>query len=260
MSASEVTKAFQTVPSGPSNHVPSPSIRAGQSSSVLNSPLGNHRPLKPNAISLPQTTLQPVLNLPAPRLHYVGYTTITNHSPSPPTLMYSHVQNRMPSSPAASPYGQPIWMPVVHQQGTPLMRTQPASPYNPSVVPYHVAGAPQNGVYPPQNGMPNAQGSHSAYPNPPPMMVSPVMPQATAVPSHMMYAGSPMLVPVATPSGPPQPRPFSNVATGRPPMAVQNPMGSRPPNSGHPPSSAPRYPVHGTGYQPVHVQPFSRPW
>lgn len=260
MSASEVTKAFQTVPSGPSNHISTPTLRAGQASSTIGSPLAGHRTLKSGTINLPQSTLQPVLNPTAPRPHYVGYPAMTNHSPSPPTLMYSHVQNGLPSSPAGSPYGQPVWMPVVHQQGPQIIRAQPASPYSPSVMPYHVPGAPQNGVYPPQNGMPNTQGSHAAYANPGPMMVSPVMSQATAVPPHMMYASSPMLVPVASPSGPPQPRPFSNVTVGRPAIPVQPSMESRPSNAGQPHSSAPRFPGHSSGYQPVHAQPFARQW
>ncbi|THH11787.1 hypothetical protein EW145_g411 [Phellinidium pouzarii] len=262
MSASEVTRAFQTVPSGPSNPMSSSSLRGSQISSVLGSPMGAHRPLKPTTIGLPPP---PSLNPAVQRPHYMGYPpSMSNHSPSPPTLIYSHIMpNGVPNSPAGTPYGQPVWMPLVHQQGPQMVRAQPSSPYSPSLMPYHVPGA-QNGMFPPSNGMPSSQGSPASYPSAPPsqMMVSPVLPHAAPVPPHMMYAASPMLVPVPPPGSAPQPRPYPGaVGMGRGSMPAQNHIDSRQhPNPGPPPTPNSRFPVHSPGYTPVPPQSFVRPW
>lgn len=261
MSASEVTRAFQTVPSGPSNAMTPNSMRGHQLPSNMGSPIGSQRVLKPPVLGLPP---QPSVNPSAPRPPYMGYpSSMISHSPSPPTLVYSHVMpNGMAPSPAASPYGQPMWMPLQVQQGHQMIRAQPPSPYSPSLMPYHMPGA-QNGVYPPSNGMPNPQGSPATYPSAPPsqMMVSPVLPHASPAPPHMMYQGSPMLVHIPPPGGTPQPRayPPGAVGMGRG-MPVQNPMDPRPhPPSGPPSAPAQRFPVHNPGYTPVPSQSF-RQW
>ncbi|KAI5124449.1 hypothetical protein M0805_008333 [Coniferiporia weirii] len=261
MSASEVTRAFQTVPSGPSNSMSSSSLRGNQLSSVLGSPMSTHRALKPTSTGLPP----PSLNATGPRPHYMSYgQSISSHSPSPPTLIYSHVMpNGVPTSPAGSPYGQPVWMPLVHQQGPQMVRAQPPSPYSPSLMPYHVPGA-QNGMFPPSNGLANPQSSPASYPSVPPsqMVVSPVLSHATPVPPHMMYAGSPMLVPIPPPGGAPQPRPYPGVVgMGRGSMPVHNHMDSRQHSvPGAPLAPASRFPVHNPGYTPVPPQSFVRPW
>ncbi|EJD04311.1 uncharacterized protein FOMMEDRAFT_140309 [Fomitiporia mediterranea MF3/22] len=264
MSASEVTRAFQTVPSAPSNGMPAASLRSNQMPSNLSSPIGPQRALKPPAIGLPPP---PAMNPGAPRPPYMAYSTsMSNHSPSPPTLVYSHVMpSGMAGSPSTSPYGQPVWMPVV-QQGTQIIRAQPSSPYSPSLMPYAVPNA-QNGVYP-SSSMSNPQGSPATYPSAPPsqMMVSPVMSHASTAPPQAMYSGSPMVMHVAPPGGAPQPRayPPGAVGLGRGSMPVQvpNPMDPR----SHPPHGTPaapvsRYPVHNpAGYTPAPPQSYVRHW
>lgn len=261
MSASEVTRAFQTVPSGPSNGIPSNGLRTNHSS--VTSPMSSQRALKPPPIGLPPV---PAMNPSVPRPPYLGYSTsLSNHSPSPPTLVYSHVMsNGMASSPAASPYGQPMWMPVV-QQGPQMLRPQPASPYSPSLMPYPMPPA-QNGMYPPAGNLPNSQGSPASYPSAPPasqMMVSPILSHASPVPPHMMYQGSPMVVHVQPAGGAPQSRsyPAGVVGMGRGTMPVQNPMDPRShPPPGPPAAPASRFPVQNPGYTHVAPPSYARPW
>ena len=253
MSASEVTRAFQTVPSGPSNGVGSTPLRNNQLPSNLGSPMSTQRVLKP-VIGLPPP---PSMNASAPRPLYMGYPSgPTNHSPSPPTLVYSHVlPNGMGGSPVSSPYGQPMWVPII-QQGPQMIRAQSSSPYSPSVMPYPIATG-QTGMYPP-NSMPNPQSSPVTYPAgpvPSQMLVSPVLPHATAAPPNPIYPGSPMLVHVAPPGTSPQsrpPYPPGPVGMGRASLPVQNPMDPRSQPAPGPPTAPPsRFHVHNPGYTPV---------
>ncbi|KAL5495599.1 hypothetical protein ACEPAI_1062 [Sanghuangporus weigelae] len=262
MSASEVTRAFQTVPSGPSNGVGSAALRNNQIPSNVSSPMSTQRALKPPTIGLPPP---PSINASASRPPYMGFpTATTNHSPSPPTLVYSHVlPNGMGGSPVSSPYGQPMWVPVV-QQGPQMIRTQSSSPYSPSLMPYSISAA-QNGMYPPSN-MPNLQSSPATYSGAPvssQMMVSPVLPHATAAPPNPMYPSSPMVVHVAPLGASPQarpPYPPGPVGMGRASLPVQNPMDPRSQPAPGPPTAPPsRFPVHNPGYTPV-PQTFARHW
>ncbi|OCB85242.1 hypothetical protein A7U60_g7869 [Sanghuangporus baumii] len=262
MSASEVTRAFQTVPSGPSNGVGSTTLRNNQIPSNLSSPMSTQRALKPPTIGLPPP---PSINASASRPPYMGFpTATTNHSPSPPTLVYSHIlPNGIGGSPVSSPYGQPMWVPVI-QQGAQMIRTQSSSPYSPSLMPYSIPAA-QNGMYP-QSNMLNSQSSPAAYssaPVPPQMMVSPVLPHATAAPPNPMYPGSPMVVHVAPPGTSPQarpPYPPGPVGMGRASLPVQNPMDPRSQPAPGPPTAPPsRFPVHNPGYTPA-SQTFTRHW
>ena len=255
MSASEVTRAFQTVPSAPSNNSP---LHTNPFNPGLSPPLGVHdKALRQAPVGFPQPPSAQHIARP----HYMGYpASMESHSPSPPTLVYSHVMpNGMQSSPSGTPYGQPLWM----QLGPQMVRPQPPSPYNPSLMPYHMPSA-QNGVYPSSVGAPSSQGSPAPYPSAPPsqMLVSPVLPQAAPVPPHMMYATSPMLVPVPPPGGAPvQPHPYPGVVgMGRNNVPLRNPIDSRqPPNTTHPQQQASRFPVHNSGFSQVPPQTFVRP-
>lgn len=253
MSASEVTRAFQTVPSGPSN-----ALRPNPFSPGMGSPLNGHKPLKPTPIGHPQPPMDPGV----PRPHYIGYPShMHGHSPSPPTLVYSHVMPSTMQSPATTPYGQPVWMPLPPQQGPQMMRPQPSSPYSPQLMPYSMPGV-QNGMYPPPTA---AQPQPSPYTRPmgSQLLVSPVMPQASPVPPHMMYTTSPMVMHPPPPGPAPQPQPYAGaIGMGRGTMPPQIRMDQRhPPNpmSQSPAAPTPRFAVHNPGYNPVPPQSFIRP-
>ena len=252
MSASEVTRAFQTVPSGPSN----PSLRVNPfSPPIMGSPLNGHKALKP-PVGLPQPPMDPN----ASRSPYMSYPPQLNgHSPSPPTLIYSHV------SPATTSYAQPMWM-SLPQQGPQMMRPQPSSPYSPSLMPYSIP-ASQNGMYHPPNPASQPQPPQYSRPMGSQLLVSPVMPQASPVPHHMVYATSPMLMHPPPPGPVPQPQPYAGaIGMGRgsipPPPTGRNPMDQRhPPNpmSQPPAAPTPRFPTHNPGYSHVPPQSFIRP-
>lgn len=265
MSAIEVTRAFQTVPTGPSNSLTS-SLHSGFSSS-MDSPVSTHRVLKPSSIGHPPTGHQN-----AGRPPYMSYPSpMSNHSPSP-TLVYSHiVPNGMAPGPTASSYSQPMWM---HQQAPQMLRAQPPSPYSPSLMPYHIQPTQGNvGMYshPHQNGLTNSQnphGSPASYPSAPlPQMVSPVAPPAQPVHPHMMYPGSPMLVHVPPAGGGSIPRTYPTpgvVGMGRgapTPMDAHARPGPQPAPSGPPTGPVSRFPVHTTPqYSHAPPQPYVRPY
>lgn len=264
MSASEVTRAFQTVPPGPSNPLTPSSSRSNPFSSTTSSPLGGPKVLKP--APGPIGYLPPQFN-PNARPHYLGYPSpMTSHSPSP-TLMYSHVMpNGMTHPPAPSPYGQPMWMHVgTMSPQTPQMgRPPPPTQYSPSLMPYHPVPGGQNGMYQPPPGHHNPQGSPASYGSPTGshMLVSPVLPHATPVQAHMpMYAASPVMLTVPPPGSAPQPQPYPGaVGMGRGGMPVRNPMDSRQrPPTGPPGAPGVRFPPHNPGYTHVSPQSFIRP-
>ena len=253
MSASDVTRAFQTVPPASSNSLTPPSLRNGGFSSALTSPMGMSKTLKPTSSmngQQPSQTLRP---------SYVAYSSpLTSHSPSP-TLMYpAHMPNGMQTATAGATY-HTVWMPFGPQPPSQLAR-QPSSPYSPSVMPYHPPA--QNGLFQGPASPHNQPNASMAFAGAPPsqLMVSPVLPQAPPVPGHMpMYAPSPVLV-ALPPPGSNQGQPFSPAGgLGRSFVPGRGPQDGRP-HHGHgnaPPTGA-RFPQN-PNFSHVPPQSFVRP-
>ncbi|RPD81726.1 hypothetical protein L226DRAFT_496780 [Lentinus tigrinus ALCF2SS1-7] len=201
MSAYEVTRAFQQVPSSSSQR-PQP-----------NAPIPAPAPAPPvaaapsfNGVVPPNpafTFSPPPMGQPGLRPAYPAYSPMLS-APSP-TIMYSQ------SSPVPRPmvvnggppplYGQPMWMPgPPPPQSGGVMR----SPYPAQLVPYPSPGGPVPMYASPMPGMPNPPQQQNGMQARPPggmPLVSPVMQPALP----QMYAGSPVLVhapPVMTPGQP----------------------------------------------------------
>ena len=258
MSASDVTRAFQTVPAGPSG---SKSL----TSHPFSPPLNHMQTLSPPGPKPATGGMPPSTMVNGSRPLYMGYPSMQSHTPSP-TMMYpqlpQHVmQNQIRGSPS-SPYGQPVWMPVqshAAQHSPQLMRAQPASPYGAPVLQYQPAA--QTSLYPPNSNhhspqpapIPYTNGSHQTQRM---SLISPVLPAASPVhppvPPH--YSSSPMLYHVPPPGGAPPSQPYLGaVGMGRGSIPGQPPMDNRQPG----PPMAP--PMAYTGHTPAysHVPPHS---
>ena len=248
MTASEVTRAFQTVPTAPANAAPTPSSRSAHLPPTTNSPIASQRSLKPHSIGLP-----PPAVYPSPGQTFY-YPPPVNHSPSPPTMVYSHVVPNGDAASPASPYAQPVWMPVMQQPGQQMLRPQPSSPYSPQLIPYQTTGtqngmmrSPANGLVPTPTGLPGPFGATA----PAQMIVSPVMHHATAA-QPVVYSGSPMMVHVPAPGVIPQhphQRPYvpGVVGMGR---GGHNPMDSRTHHHQHPHAHPQAMPPTGGAHHP----------
>jgi len=260
MSLSEVTRAFQQVPT---NNRPVPPI-----SSSMSSP-----PERPHNF-----TGQPPQQQNNRQTYGPTYPSpLTSHSPAPGQIVYtqgSPVPGRMVVSGHGSPYmhPQPVWVPV-HQGPAPpgqtpgsMMRPVP-SPFPNQVVAYPqgVYGRPPppmtNGPIPQQpNGVHPSQGRGRGG------MMSPIMAPTNAVPPHpgMMYPPSPALMQpqLGVPGYPPhmQQHPGGNGSVGRGQM--RNGYDGMPGMQGHPPHHPPSTPGQGPP-QPLHTYPMSPyrpPW
>ena len=259
MSASDVTRAFQTVPAGPSG------------SKVLSHPFSppmSHMPsLSPPGPKPATIGMQPMTNSSRPL--YMSYSVAQSHTPSP-TLVYPQLPTHVMQTqirPPSSPYVQPMWMPVQNhpvQHSPQLMRAQPASPYGAPVVPYQPA---QGGLYPPPNGTHHATQGHHPMPyangSQRMQLISPVLSAASPVhaPVPPQYSTSPMLVHVHPPGNAPPTQPYPGpVGMGRGHAPGQPPVDNR--QLGHPmghPAPPMPYSGHTPGYSHVPPQPFVRP-
>lgn len=236
MSLSEVTKAFQQVPTSSSNsteHAPPspPSTSVGATQPTRRPSYGPS--------SGPNSTMRPM---------YAQYPGPMLSSPSP-TLVYP----QMASSPGPRPmqlpgppqqYGQPMWIPVGPGTGpsTPagMVRTL-SSPYGAPIMAYSPSGHPPT-MYPPGTPHGYMPPGHMQQAGPPPGQVR-AMPMMSPMTSHAampMYAGSPVLVHA-------QPYP-SAMTPGQPPRPL--PPGAVTPRSGPPPLP----------YGQVPQSPYHRPW
>lgn len=260
MSLSEVTRAFQQVPTN-SRSVPQ------LSSSASSPPERQHN-----------FTGQPPPQQQNNRASY-GHTypsPLTSHSPTPGPAVYgqgSPVPGRMVASNHASPYmhPQPMWIPV--QQGHPapgqppgsMMRPVP-SPFPNQVVAYPMMYGMTNGPVPQQaNGVHPSQGrGRGGVP-----MLSPIMAPANAVPPHqghpgMLYPPSPAMMQqqLGIPGYPPhmQQHHGGNGGVGRGQM--RNGYDGMHGMHGHPPPHPPSTPGQGPP-QPLHpypMSPYRQPW
>lgn len=248
MSASDVTKAFQMVPSASSNTMSPSSSRSTLFTSAVTSPANVPKSLKP----VSSGPGQPPMNGIA-RPHYMGYPPhMSSHTPSPP-MMYPHMGS-------GALQGQPMWMPMAPQQGA-MMRGQQSSPYSPSMMPYHPQG--MNGMYPQVAANHTGPSPPGAYPGASHMMVSPVMTHAAPVPPHMMYGASPVMLPVPAPGmAPPASSYPGPIGMGRGAPPIRGAMDNRSPQaarSTQPPPPARFPPVHNPSYSHIPTQPFVRP-
>ncbi|TDL28821.1 hypothetical protein BD410DRAFT_247108 [Rickenella mellea] len=259
MSASDVTRAFQTVPPGHANSSTNSSAPIGSRTNTFVPP--------PTSINAHASPHSPGLNTNV-RPAFAAYPSpITTHSPSP-TMMYSHHLSPAPlQGNPGSPYGQPMWMPMsghISQPSPPQMIRPQASqsPYTAPMLPYPSPGA-AGGMYavPPQ---PNGQspvghyvnGSHNRM-----QMISPVMPHATAVHHMPMYTPSPVLMHAHPSPGTPLPQPYPGaVGMGR------GTLPSRPSYEGRPnlapmaqPASGGRFQNQNPPYTSVPPASFVRP-
>lgn len=261
MSASEVTRAFQTVPAGPGNSSSPMQPRNLPFAPPMSSPNNGHPGPRTPGAHLPQPAAAPSMRPPFP-----GYPSpMTSHSPSP-TLMYSH---HPPNGTPPHPYGQPMWMPVsghMPQQSPQMMRPQPSpSPYNPQLLPYPPAGAPSS-MYAVPTSQPGAQNPPGHYVNgahPRMALVSPVMAPATTVHHMPMYAASPILVHAPPHSGTPPAQTYpAAVGMGRGVMPVRNNSYDNRQSLPVMQQQAPpgvRFPNHNPGYTHVPPTSFVRP-
>lgn len=226
MSLSEVTRAFQQVPT-PSSNIPESMPPPSPSSTSANHPIRRPSYGFPNAA--PNSAMRPP---------YPSYPTPMMTSPSP-TLVYP----QMAPSPGSRPmqlsgppqqYGQPMWIPVPPGSAPPtpagMVRTL-SSPYMTPVMAYSPSGPPPNMYPPPHSGFMHAhpqqagpqQGQMRGMP-----MLSPMTPHA-AIP---MYAGSPVLMhaqPYPSPMTPGRAPPRPLFEGGPPPGVVTPRSGPAPP-------------------------------
>lgn len=269
MSLSEVTRAFQRVPT--SSRPPPP-----PSSTISSPPERQH-----SFTGQPPTQQQ--TNRPSYGPTYPP--PLTSHSPAPGPAVYaqgSPVPSRMVANGHGSPYmhPQPMWVPV--QQGPPgpgqtpgsMMRPIP-SPFPNQVVTYHpgMYGGPPpqmtNGAIPQQpNGVHPSQGRGRGGIG----MLSPIMAPANAVPpphqAHpgMMYPPSPALMQpqLGAPGYPPhmQQHPGGNGGVGRGQMRNGYGDGMHGMHGHPPPPHPPLTPGQGPP-QPLHsypMSPYQQPW
>jgi len=267
MSALEVTRAFQVVPSTQEQHTssshgfhfthpsPSPMVYSGR----LSGSTGPHSSL--NGSVRPSYTTYSSSPMPA-------------HSPSP-TLLYSqqptlnHIHN-----PAFS-YGPTIWMPLSqavshphpHQATGSQVRTPPAgSPYDQTLVPYSGANTQVNVMgssthHPPPH---HPTGHYSNGMQSRATMMSPVMSQATPVHhQHVpMYGASPVMMhtmpPPVAPTASSQAFPHTSNAPNRGPVPMRSPYDNRTSVSGQQQSGSSRYSNQTSQYNSM-ASPFIRP-
>ena len=269
MSLSEVTRAFQQVPTNSRSATQLPSSVSSPPERQHN--FGGQPPQQQN-------------NRPNYGPRYSS--PLTSHSPAPGPVVYpqsSPVPGRMVASGPGSPYmhPQPVWLPV-HQGPAPpgqtagsMMRPVP-SPFPNQVVAYPMmyGGPPPpmtNGPIPQQqqpNGVHPSQGRGRG-------MLSPIMGPVNAVTPHqghpgMMYPPSPaMMQPqLGVPGYPPHMHQHSggNGGVGRGQM--RNGFDGMPGMHGHPPAPAPAaaHPPSTPGQGPpqgLHTYPMSpyrQPW
>ena len=255
MSAYEVTRAFQQVPSSSSNSSqrPQPIAPIPTTAPV---PLVASAPSANGSASLNPTFAfsPPPMGQPGLRPAYAAYSPMMS-APSP-SVMYSQpspVQRPMVVNGSAPPvYGQPMWVPAMPGPPPPQSAGVMRSPYPAQLVPYPSPGGPVPMYASPMPGMPNAPQQQNGVQSRPPggmPMVSPVMQPALP----QMYAGSPVLVhapPVLTP-GQPYPLP---VQQSREPM---RPYGQSP---AAPHMSSPMRQPPQNGYNPVPSGYPRPPW
>jgi serine/arginine repetitive matrix protein 2 len=196
MSLSEVTRAFQQVPSRPDSTHP----RSNQLSSTLSSP-GPATNNRPQSFGLPPTPQASTRTL-----SYGSYQSpIMSHSPAP--VMYtqgltpSPVPGRMMVNGHSPQYAQPLWMPIPAGPAgqNPGSMIRPLhSPFPAQVMSYPSPGSmyapPMTNGHnhiPQPNGLPQGRGRGGV-----PMMspvISPVNPSAPH--PNMMYPASPVMLP-----------------------------------------------------------------
>ncbi|KAI0639145.1 hypothetical protein C8Q77DRAFT_1044914 [Trametes polyzona] len=246
MTSTEVTRAFQQVPSSSS----SSSQRTAPITPSASTSTNGSAPRHPGFAFSPPPMGQPQL-----RAAYPTYSPMVSHTPSP-TVMYSQpspVPRHMVVPNGGVPaYGQAVWMPAMPGGGPPPSAGMIRSPYPPQMMPYPSPGAtmpmypaPMPMQNPPQNGV---QG------RPPGMaMMSPVM--QPAMPP--MYAGSPVLVPAPPVMPPGQGYPMPSQANRAP---MRSPYEQNPANA--PPQMHPspmRQPPQN-GYAPIPANYARPPW
>lgn len=263
MSLSEVTRAFQQVPT---NNRPVP-------------------PLSSSASSPPERQHNFAGQPPQQQNNRPGYgptypSPLMSHSPAPGPVAYpqgSPVPGRMVPSSHTSPYmhPQPVWV-HMHQGPAPPGQTPGSmmrpisSPFPNQVISYPrgMYGGPPppmtNGPMPQPNGVHPSQGrGHSGVP-----MLSPIMAPANAIPPHqghpgMMYPPSPaMMQPqLGVPGYPPhmQQHPGGNGGVGRGQM--RNGYDGMAGMHGHPPHP-PSTPAQGPPQHPhtYPMSPYRQPW
>ncbi|TFK41350.1 hypothetical protein BDQ12DRAFT_436340 [Crucibulum laeve] len=186
MSAHEVTRAFQTVPS-------SSSSTTSSHRTPLSPPLTNAPVARP-----PTTYAYSPMSANNMRPAYASYPSpMMSHSPAPP-VMYPHPMNsspvpsRMPVNGHTPLYSQPMWMTMTGPSQNPgnMMRPMP-SPYPAQLMSYPSPGTPMYGLPPPGNIQPNHQpNSVQANRGRGIPVMNPVMQHA----GSPMYAGSPVLM------------------------------------------------------------------
>ncbi|KAJ7225842.1 hypothetical protein GGX14DRAFT_349163 [Mycena pura] len=236
MSLTDVTRAFQQVPSSSSS--------------------SSHRPpFSPPSTSAPVARPPPTYPYPPPHPNPMMRPTYGPYSPmmsSPtPSMMYpmapSPVPARMSVNGHSPLYSQPVWMAPQNSQG--MMRPM-GSPYPQQLMPYPSPGTPmyaqpsplQQSAQQQQQQQSNASRGRGMS-----SVMSPVMPH-----QNVMYPSSPILM-----HAPPMPVGYMNVPVGR----------GQTNNNGHPPLQQQQHPQHQpnghpiqpTGYNLVPSSSFMRP-
>ncbi|RDX56153.1 hypothetical protein OH76DRAFT_1468548 [Lentinus brumalis] len=241
MSAYEVTRAFQQVPSSSSSSSQRPQpIAPTPALPVASTPSANGAaPSNPTFAFSP-----PPMGQAGLRPAYPAYSPMMNAPNS--TVMYSQpspIPRPMVLNGGAPPvYGQHVWMPAMPGPPPPQSAGVMRSPYPAQLIPYPSPGGPVPMYASPMSGLPNPPPHQSGVQGRPSgglPLVSPVM--QPAVPQ--MY-GSPVLVhapPVMTP-GQPYPVPAQR---NREPMSSYGQSPAAP----HMPSSMRQPPQNG--YNPV---------
>ncbi|KAI0757262.1 hypothetical protein C8Q80DRAFT_1281926 [Daedaleopsis nitida] len=242
MSAYDVTRAFQQVPTPSSSSTQRPAAIAPPHANGT-APRNPTFTFSPPPMAQPQPQSNPNLR---PAYPYSPMMSTPNSA-----VMYTHpspVPRPMVVNGGSPGYGQPVWMPAM--PGPPpqpggMMR----SPYPPQLVPYpsHGNAVP---MYPsPMPNMQNPSQQNGAQGRPPGMpMVSPVMQPALP----QMYAGSPVLV-HAPPMQPGQAYPV-------PGQPNRGPMRPYEQNPGGPHMHSPMRPPPQSGYNPIPSSYARPPW
>ncbi|KAI0724289.1 hypothetical protein C8T65DRAFT_626036 [Cerioporus squamosus] len=255
MSAYEVTRAFQQVPSSSSSSSQRPQPIAPAPAPAPALPIASAS--SANGAAPPNPTFAfspPPMGQAGLRPTYPAYSPMLN-APSP-NVMYSQpspVPRPMVLNGGAPPvYGQHVWMPTMPGPPPPQSAAVMRSPYPAQLIPYPSPGGPVPMYASHMAGLQNAPPQQNGVQGRPPggmPLVSPVMQPALP----QMYAGSPVLVhapPVMTP-GQPYPVPAQR---NREPM----PSYGQSPAAAHMPSPMRQPPQNG--YNPVPSGYPRPPW